>query len=158
MDAPVVVGDSFEGSDDPVPARLDMVVLSACQLPRLRAFYRALGWQERPGASDALATFVLGGIDLTLYPVGSDPQPAGSSTGDRPGVTLVVRVDAADQVNRSFDTALQAGATAVAPPQDHPWGGRSAVLADPEGNRWEFLWTAGTGVDGRATAGDGPRR
>ena len=73
MGAPVVVGDSFEGSDDPVPARLDMVVLSARQLPRLRVFYRALGWEERPGASDALATFVLGGIDLTLYPGGSDP-------------------------------------------------------------------------------------
>jgi uncharacterized protein len=157
MGAPVVVGDSFEGSDDPLPARLDMVVLSARQLPRLRVFYRALGWEERPGASDALATFVLGGIDLTLYPA-AVPQPAGSSTGDRPGVTLVVRVDAADQVNRSFDTALQAGATPVAAPRDQPWGGRSAVVADPEGNRWEFLWTPGAGIDAGATAGDASGR
>lgn len=155
MGAPVVVGDSFEGSDDPVPARLDMVVLSARQLPRLRVFYRALGWEERPGASDALATFILGGIDLTLYPGGSDPSPAGSDPGDRPGVTLVVRVDAPDQVDRSFDTALRAGATPVAAPRDQPWGGRAAVLADPEGNHWEFLWTPGAGVDGGATAGDG---
>jgi uncharacterized protein len=155
MGAPVVVGDSFEGSDDPVPARLDMVVLSAHQLPRLRAFYRALGWEERPGASEALATFVLGGTDLTLYPAGSDPLPAGSDPGDRPGVTLVVRVDAPDQVNRSFDTAVHAGATPVAAPRDQPWGGRSAVLADPEGNRWEFLWTPGAGVDAVATADDG---
>ena len=158
MGAPVVVGDNFEDSNDPVPARLDMVVLSARQLPRLRVFYRALGWEERPGASDSLATFDLGGIDLTLYPDASDPPPAGSSTGDRPGVTLVVRVATPDQVNRSFGTALQAGATPVAGPTDQPWGGRSAVLADPEGNRWELLWTPAAGVEGRAIATDGSGR
>jgi hypothetical protein len=158
MGAPVVVGDNFEESDDPVPARLDMVVLSARQLPRLRVFYRALGWEERPGASDALATFDLGGIDLTLYPDASDPQPAGSPAGDRPGMTLVVRVDTPDQVNRSYGTALHAGATPVAAPRDQPWGGRSAVLADPEGNRWEILWAPGAGVGGRAATGDGSSR
>ena len=25
-------------------------------------------------------------------------------------------------------------------PTDRPWGGRSAFIADPEGNRWEFCW------------------
>ena len=141
MGAPVVVGDNFEGSDGPVPARLDMVVLSVRHLSGLRAFYRGLGWRERPGASDSLATFDLGGTELTLYPDTSVPQPVGSSAADRPGVTLVVRVDTSDQIDRSFETALKAGAAPVAAPQDQTWGGRSAVVADPEGNRWEILWT-----------------
>jgi uncharacterized glyoxalase superfamily protein PhnB len=153
MGAPVVEGDNFEGADGPVAARLDMVVLSAHDLPRLRAFYLALGWEERVGASDSLATFDLGGIDLTLYPDASAPPPPGSSVADRSGATLVIRVGTPDQVNQAFDTALQAGATSVAEPKDQPWGGRSAVLADPEANRWELLWTPGAKPETPATAG-----
>jgi catechol 2,3-dioxygenase-like lactoylglutathione lyase family enzyme len=141
--APVV--DSGNGGDEAagVPARVDMVVLSARDLPLLRRFYRALGWPERSGASDALATFGLGAIDLALYP---DTSPTGTDgpRTERSGPTLVVRLDAADQVDGAFALALRAGGLPVAEPQDHAWGGRSAVLADPEGNRWELLWVART--------------
>jgi uncharacterized protein len=37
----------------------------------------------------------------------------------------------------------------VTDPNDRPWGGRSAFVADPEGNRWEFIWGPKAAVDSR---------
>jgi len=130
------------GSNDPlVPARLSMVVLNAHDLPGLRRFYRALGWTEQPGASDSLARYQLGGVDLALYPYADDPAAAGTATTEpRSAVTLVITLATADGVDDAFGAAVGAGAQPVSDPQDQPWGGRSAVVADPEGSRWELLW------------------
>jgi len=44
-------------------------------------------------------------------------------------------VDDADSV---YAAAIRAGATAVRPPADQPWGDRTGVLKDPSGNIWEI--------------------
>jgi uncharacterized glyoxalase superfamily protein PhnB len=44
---------------------------------------------------------------------------------------------------------VAAGATPVAEPVDREWGGRSAYIADPEGNRWEIAWAPSAGLDER---------
>ena len=62
---------------------------------------------------------------------------------DRSGITLVVRGDTGDAVDSAFAGAVRVGALPVSEPQDQSFGGRSAVLADPEGNRWELLWVPG---------------
>ena len=124
-----------------MPARLAMVVLSARDLPALRRFYRGLGWTEQAGASDALAFFALEGATLALFP--GTEERSGSEPVDRSGITLVVRVDTGDAVDAAFDAALRVGALPIGEPQDQSFGGRSAVLADPEGNRWELLWVPG---------------
>jgi predicted enzyme related to lactoylglutathione lyase len=128
-----------------MPADLSMVVLSARDLAGLRRFYRALGWTEQPGASDALSIFDLGGVALALHP---DSEPAAKDATDpeagaTPAVTLVVRVAGAGEVDAACSSAVRAGARIVSEPQDQPWGGRSALVADPEGNRWELLWVPG---------------
>lgn len=124
-----------------VPPRLSMVVLGARDLPLLRRFYQDLGWPERPGASDSLAMFELGTTVLTLH-----PAPAPTVEGDferqqgSPSVTLVINVETQEGVDAAVDAALAAGARRISEPADQPWGARSAVVADPEGNRWELLW------------------
>jgi uncharacterized protein len=126
-----------------MPPRLSMVVLSARDLPALRRFYGGLGWSERPGASDALAMFDLGTTVLTLHPASpaagelSSTEVAGSSA-----VTLVVGVDRREAVDEAVAAALALGARQVSAPSDQSFGGRSAVVADPEGNRWEVLWVS----------------
>ena len=45
-----------------------------------------------------------------------------------------------------FAAAVAAGATPVADATDGSWGGRSAFVADPEGNRWEIAWAPGIDV------------
>jgi PhnB protein len=44
-------------------------------------------------------------------------------------------VEDADAV---YASAIRAGATAIRPPADQPWGDRTGVLKDPSGNVWEI--------------------
>ncbi|MFE1400197.1 VOC family protein [Nocardiopsis dassonvillei] len=135
-----------------LPARLSVVTLGARDLPELRRFYRALGWEEVPASGDGWAAFLLGGVLLALYPVeelateaaDGAPGPVGWS-----GITLACNVDGPEQVDSAFAAAVRAGATVVAEPVERPWGGRSAYVADPEGNRWEIAWASAARFDGR---------
>jgi uncharacterized protein len=135
-----------------MPSRLTAVTLGARDMSVLRRFYRGLGWEELPSSDDGWAGFLLGGVLLTLYPAdqlaaeaaGGVPAPAGWS-----GITLICNVDHRDQVDSAFAAAVAAGATAVEEPMDRSWGGRSAYVADPEGNRWEIAWAPGVRLDAR---------
>ncbi|MBO2465776.1 VOC family protein [Actinomadura violacea] len=135
-----------------VPARLTAVTLGARSMSGLRRFYRDLGWEELPSSDDGWAGFLLGGVLLTLYPADQlaaeaadgAPAPAGWS-----GITLICNVDEREQVDSGFAAAVAAGATAVHEPVDRSWGGRSAYIADPEGNRWEIAWAPGLRLDAR---------
>ncbi len=138
---------------DDLPPRLTVVTLGARDLPELRRFYLALGWEELPSGSDAWTGFLVGGVLLSLFPVaelaaeasdGVLPAPTGWS-----GFTLACNVDERAQVDRAFASAVRAGAEVVAEPTDRPWGGRSAYVADPEGNRWEIAWAPGARFDDR---------
>lgn len=131
-----------------VPQRLTFVTLGARDLPALRRFYRALGWTEADGATDDFASFVCGRVRLALYPIdllaaeaapGSEVVAAGAWNG----VTLALNVATPDEVDVVVADAVAAGAVPVADPVDRDWGGRSAYVADPEGNRWEVAWAPG---------------
>ena len=135
-----------------MPARLTVVTLGARNLPELRRFYRALGWEEVTGSGEDWAGFLLGGVLLALYPARDltaeaaqgAPAPAGWS-----GITLACNVDDPHQVDSAFAAAVRVGAEVVAEPVERPWGGRSAYVADPEGNRWEIAWASSAGFDER---------
>lgn len=126
-----------------VPSRLCTVTLGARDVPRLRRFYRGLGWAELPGSGNGRAGFLLAGVLLVLHPAaeppGTTPCGAPGATGWA-GITLTCSVDSAREVDSAFAAAVAADAIAVAEPADHPSGGRSACIADPEGNRWEIAW------------------
>jgi uncharacterized protein len=124
--------------------RLSSVTLGARDLPALWSFYRAWGWVER-GSEDDWVAFDAGGTLLALYPIGSlgaeaAPGMASPDAGAWNGVTLAINVRDAALVDEAFRRALDAGAVAVAEPQEREWGGRSGYVADPEGNRWEIAW------------------
>lgn len=135
-----------------LPSRLSAVTLGARDLPRLRRFYCGLGWEEHPGSDDGWASFLLGGVLFALYPVEELAAEAVADTDATrrwSGITLGCNVDHPGQVDTAFADAVAAGATAVAEPTDRPWGGRSAYIADPEGNRWEIAWAPTVRFDDR---------
>ncbi|MEU9835387.1 VOC family protein [Streptosporangium sp. NPDC048047] len=137
-----------------MPSRLSIVTLGARDLPRLRAFYRGLGWPELPSSDDAWAAFTLGGAVLALYPLdelAAEAAPGTPPPGGWSGVTLACNVDRAEDVDTAFAAAVAAGAVPVAEPVDRPWGGRSAYIADPEGHRWEIAWAPNAAFDERGT-------
>jgi uncharacterized protein len=82
--------------------------------------------------------------DLTAEAAPDSPAPTGWS-----GVTLACTVGTQDEVDSVFEAAVAAGATPVAAASDRSWGGRSAFIADPEGNRWEITWSPGASYDER---------
>ena len=135
-----------------LPARLSIVTLGARDIGMLRSFYRSLGWREVASSDESWTGYLLGGVLLALFPIGDltaeaapgSPDPTGWS-----GFTLACTVDSRDDVDAAFATAVAAGATPIAEATDRPWGGRSAFIADPEGNRWEITWGPRATFDAR---------
>ncbi|MER7172232.1 VOC family protein [Streptomyces mesophilus] len=135
-----------------VPSRLSVITLGVRDMPRLRRFYRDLGWAEAPSGDDDWTGFLLGGVLLALYPwqeLAAEAAAGEAPAAGWPGITLACNVDHRDQVDTAFTAAVAAGATVVAEPTDRSWGGRSAYVADPEGNRWEIAWAPSARFDER---------
>jgi uncharacterized glyoxalase superfamily protein PhnB len=127
-----------------VPQRLSFVTLGTRHMRGRRDFYAAWGWQERDGGSDEFAQFAMGGVRLALYPLdllgaeaahGLSAPAAGWN-----GVTLAINVGSREQVDAAYRVALAAGARSTGEPVAREWGGCSAYVADPEGQRWEIAW------------------
>ncbi len=135
-----------------VPARLNILTLGVRDLPKVRAFYEALGW-ESLSEGDEFARFQTGGATLALFSLDllageADMQPS-ASTGRFPGFTCAVLVEDEATVEKAIETVREAGGRVLAEPVAREWGGRSGYLADPEGNVWELAWMPGATFDDR---------
>lgn len=127
-----------------VPQRMTFVTLGTRDMRRARRFYGAWGWQERAGGSDDFAQYAMGGVRLALYPLDLLAREAAPGvalpSGGWNGVTLAINVDSREAVDHVYRVATEAGAEAITEPVDREWGGYSAYVADPEGQRWEIAW------------------
>lgn len=135
-----------------IPARLSIVTLGARDMGALRSFYRALGWPELSSGDETWTGFQLGGVLLALFPLRdltAEAAPGSEGPTGWSGVTLACTVRNREDVDIAYDAAVTAGATPVADATDRPWGGRSAFIADPEGNRWEITWSPRATFDER---------
>jgi uncharacterized protein len=135
-----------------IPARLSIVTLGARDMDALRSFYRTLGWPELPNGDSSWTGFLLGGVLLALFPLSdltAEAAPDSKAPTGWSGVTLACTVGTRDEVDSAFDAAVTAGAAPVAAATDRSWGGRSAFVADPEGNRWEITWSPRATYDAR---------
>jgi len=135
-----------------MPSRLSVVTIGARDLPLLRRFYGALGWEEVDGSDDHWSAYLVGGVLFALYPLVELAAEAGADeplSASWSGVTLACKVDSPADVDAAFHAAVEAGAVPVAAPAAREWGGRSGYIADPEGNRWEIAWAASARFDHR---------
>ena len=121
----------------------NLITLGARDLPRLREFYRALGWPQIIDDGEFVA-FELRGIVLALFPLTqlardgcTEPEPVSSGIG----FTIGINVDSAEEVDRLTERMRSAGARVTKEPVDAEFfTGRSAYLCDPEGNYFEIVW------------------
>lgn len=122
----------------------NVITLGTRDFPRLRDFYRALGWQQIIDEA-GFAAFELGGIVLALFPIAQlagdgNTEPAPKTTGIRSTIGIIV--DSADDVDRLTDQMRQAGARVTKEPVDAEFfTGRSAYVCDPENNYFEIAWS-----------------
>ena len=121
----------------------NVITLGAHDLRTLRDFYLRLGWPQAIDQDD-YAAFELDGAVLALFPV--DKLAAdGRSQAERGlgGIrfTLGVIVDRPDDVDALTRLVQESGGQVTKEPVDAEYfEGRSAYVADPEGNYWEIAW------------------
>lgn len=135
-----------------VPAQLNVVTLGVRDLPRLRDFYTALGWEVAIEADDFCA-FRLGGVFLGLFPwdklAGDGKTRAAPRVDGMRGFSLGINVERPEQVDETITAVEKAGAVVTKPPGDPiEFEGRNAYFADPEENYWEVVYLK-NGVTGQ---------
>ena len=95
------------------------MTLGARDLASLRAFYAGWGWTETEDASEFWSVFDVGGLLLSLYPIGAlgeeaAPGAHAPSTGWN-GITLSINVQSEADLDAVFGAAVAAGAEVIAP-------------------------------------------
>lgn len=121
------------------PQRVTLITLGVKDLPAARAFYAALGWQERKPASEEIAFFQINGMVLGLFPLDELAKDQGHpdavlGTG---AMTLAQNFETEAEVDTAFAKALECGAMAIKAPEKVFWGGYSGYYSDPDGHVWE---------------------
>jgi predicted enzyme related to lactoylglutathione lyase len=106
------------------------ITLTVSNVNRAVTFYGdILGLQKKYQFSD-YAGFDCGGIEIGLKTWGECERPR---MGE-PCLSLLV-----DDVDAVFDELTQKRVHFVEPPKNTQWGGRIAVLSDPDGNRIQLV-------------------
>jgi uncharacterized protein len=125
-----------------VPARITVITLGAADLPKLRSFYAAIGW-ELVIEGDDFCAFSTRGAVLTLFPRSSlaeDGNTTEAPPNEGVAMSIAINVDEREQVDAAIDGVRAAGARILKEPVDTSWGGRTSYWADPENNVWEVAY------------------
>ncbi len=130
-----------------LPARLNILTLGVRDLPKVRTFYEALGW-ESLSEGEEFVRFQTGGATLALFSLGllageANMQPSEDS-GSFGGFTCAVLVEEEGMVDEALETVRGTGGWVLSEPVAREWGGRSGYFADPEDNVWELAWMPGS--------------
>lgn len=114
--------------------RLGYVVRFVASLDDSVQFYAEVLGQQLTKRTEHWAQFDCGGVTLGLYgraAMAANLGVAEASLGTPPGA-MELAFEVAD-CDAAYSAALAAGARSFQPPQDRPWGERTAYLLDPEG-------------------------
>ena len=122
--------------------RITLITLGVSDLDRSIRFYRdGLGLPRRDGP-EGIAFFETRGTWLSLYSresLAEDATVSPQGSGFR-GFTLAHNVASTEEVDRTLQQAVDAGATLTKPARKASWGGYSGYFADPDGFLWEVAW------------------
>jgi lactoylglutathione lyase len=129
--------------------RFDMVGLFVGDQAKMVAFYRdVLGLEIEWDGVGPYAEFKHEGIRFSMYERAQLPGLLGRTPAYPAGLNgtfeLAIDYPTSVELDREFARIAAAGAVVLYPPRDEPWGMRSAMIADPEGNLIEVgSWNRG---------------
>ncbi|MCE5248601.1 VOC family protein [bacterium] len=123
--------------------RFNMVGLFVNDLRKMVAFYRdVLGLEIEWDGKGPYAEFNHEGIRFAMYERRMLPELLGQTPSYTTGLNgtfeLAIMLPLSGDVDNEFRRITGAGATPVYGPRDEPWGMRSSMVADPEGNLIEI--------------------
>jgi predicted enzyme related to lactoylglutathione lyase len=105
------------------------VTFTVSDLERAVEFYERILELPKKYQFSTYAGFDCGGVEIGLRP----GTPVGEQEG-APCVNFLVR-----DVDEACRTLRERGVRLLKEPHDTPWGGRIALLADPDGNRLQLV-------------------
>jgi catechol 2,3-dioxygenase-like lactoylglutathione lyase family enzyme len=129
--------------------RFDMVGIFVEDLTGMVAFYRdTLGMEIEWDGRGPYAEFKHEGIRFSMYQRDQLPGLLGQEPSYPAGLNgtfeLAIDLPHSADVDVTYARVLRAGARPVYGPRDEPWGMRSSMIADPEGNLIEIgSWNRG---------------
>jgi len=137
-----------------IPAMLlagSHVIIATDDVPRITAFFGRAFAIGPAFENDMFAEFVLPSKFRIAFfkPVGASAASF-TAAGDRSGTALGVTVADVDATYARIAALLsESGARVSGPPKTHPWGEKSFLLTDVDGNHWEI--TQAPSPDGMLT-------
>ncbi len=132
-----------------MPTRIDMIGLFPEDLPKMVAFYRdVLGFAIDWDGQGPYAEFKNDGVRFAMYERKQLPGLMGKKPNFTTGINgtfeLAIDLPASADVDREYARVIASGGREVYPPRDEPWGMRSSMIMDPEGNLIEIgSWNKG---------------
>ncbi|MBI5032925.1 MAG: VOC family protein [Chloroflexi bacterium] len=130
--------------------RIDMIGIFVSDLRTMVNFYHAvLGFEIEWDGKGPYAEFKHEGVRFSMYERAQLPMLL-SQTPTYPSslngtFELAIDLPTSADLDREFDRIVQAGARVIYAPRDEPWGMRSSMIADPEGNMIEIgSWNRGS--------------
>ena len=118
--------------------RVSLITLGVDDVARAPAFYEALGWRRAAESQAEISFFQLAGQALALYARSAMEADLGRPLDGPGAVALAQNLRSREEVEKLYEKALSAGATALRSPYETEWGGYIAYVADPDGHAWEF--------------------
>lgn len=115
-------------------------LVTSDDVPALMRFLGALFEIEPRFENPEFGEFVTrGGFRIAVFKVVGKTAEFFDSGGARGTVVLGVTVEDVDGTFARADALCRtSGARHSGPPKAHPWGEKSFLLIDPQGNRWEI--------------------
>ena len=123
--------------------RIDMIGIFVNDLTQMVAFYRdVLGFEIDWDGKGPYAEFHNEGVRFSMYERNQLPALLGQAPAYPDGLNgtfeLAIDLPTYPEVDREFERVVSAGARPVYIPRLEPWGMRSSMIADPEGNLIEI--------------------
>ena len=119
------------------------LVIATEDVARLAGFFEELFSVEPHFANDMFTEFVLPSRFRIAFfkPVGAAAKFFDAKVA-RGACSFGVTVDDVDALyTQARLVEIKWGITLSGPPKTHPWGEKSCLLIDPDGNRWELTQT-----------------
>ena len=129
--------------------RLDMVGIFVNDIGRMVGFYRdVLMFEVEWDGESPYAEFKNAGVRFSMYQRSLLPELLGQEPSYPSGLNgtfeLAIDMPLFGDVDPAFKRLVELGARPIYAPRDEPWGMRSSMIADPEGNLIEIgSWNKG---------------